>query len=629
MRPLFNNSEVLEITPGETKTIQFEGVLDYYLSYNVPDKSDLGVSEYEDIVNFRVEWDEYGWSYYATNIVLDLFDDNKNKLYSFVLSHTQNESFTLNQQFSLRNGTLKTQNICYFEIHTMFEVTGNQFYYDLEDTTTGSIVRTNLPTHNTDIHFSLKTLGLNIKEIGSNDVRPFIQTDNSVYIIPSKCYEVDLNGEWMRNYNASISDSSDYDGPYCSWSNKGVDNSGSKMFIDIHGYDTFKILVRSDSEGGYSSTSSKTLYDGVIVSQLDKDIEWDTDINDTTLVKHSQINVNVNSDISSYTEVSFTNIGGGDHRITIIYKKDGSEHERGDCGYVVIPTGQEKYSMANIYGTKRDCFWDEPNVRYWPSTNYLSILKSYDNMIVAQPNALKCYRYDSTTGKHVFTSQISTYSTYDGYRFGGNYNHILNYASENVLRFATQQWTTTKNGSYKNIHVYLDFNGGEAGTSTITPRPTSFAGIHRYTIVDNSIFNNISGSGYNNIIFYPGRIRDAYSVTSSLSPIRGNNLTDSSKIQPYNKGDIIAYFIPRRTDISTSVYVKAYAAHCQSDGSWDPYTSGGTTTIVELLTSFNLYPAYNNIVLVKDDSDYNTIDIYRYDIEGKLIMANRNIKFGK
>lgn len=44
--------------------------------------------------------------------------------------------------------------------------------------------------------------------------------------------------------------------------------------------------------------------------------------------------------ISSYTPVTFSNIGGGSHRITVKYSKDVSGHSGTDRGYLIIPKNQ-------------------------------------------------------------------------------------------------------------------------------------------------------------------------------------------------------------------------------------------------------------------------------------------------
>ena len=122
-----------------------------------------------------------------------------------------------------------------------------------------------------------------------------------------------------------------YDGVYES-TNWHVKSSQAMMYIDINGYEEFTIYIRSNSEEGY---------DYMMVSQLDKTITGSTSYSDATLVKaHTATSVSSTTDIGSYTEVTYTGIGKGSHRITIVYKKDGSDNEGTDRAYVLIPKYQ-------------------------------------------------------------------------------------------------------------------------------------------------------------------------------------------------------------------------------------------------------------------------------------------------
>ena len=144
--------------------------------------------------------------------------------------------------------------------------------------------------------------------------------------------EVVLNDNWQMSTEISNPDSTTYDGVYESFSNKGKDNTAAIMYIDIVGYDTFGLYIRSNAESSY---------DYVMVSQLDKDINNDTSYSDTTLVKsHTRSKQNSGTAISNYTYVEFTGIDGNEHRITIVYRKDSSQASGTDRGYVLIPKNQ-------------------------------------------------------------------------------------------------------------------------------------------------------------------------------------------------------------------------------------------------------------------------------------------------
>lgn len=619
--PLFKNSQPLIIQPGETKTvsINFDASLDLHYKPN-----HLIDEDYEDYENFAGEND----THYVEYSELRLYDEHKNIVQQKTMldSGSSVTSWSAGYSVMIANNTSNIQKICYFDIVADVYVGSNKFSYQIVDLMTGNVIQT-IDTADIDLEMNFAVKNFESFDYTNRDssMQPIGESNNAIYIIPHKCYEVDLNNEWMKTYRSSISDSATlYDGPYKSWSNTGVNNSGSKMFIDIHGYDTFKILVRSDSEGGYSSSSSNSLYDGIIVSQLDKDIEWNTNINDTSLIKYSQLAENTNDDISGYTEVSFTNIGGGDHRITIIYKKDSSDHENEDCGYVVIPGGQEKYSTANVKGGYYSKFWGETSNKYWPTATTASLSNTYDTIIKTTNTSLYAYKYNTTTGKYYTSTTSPGYAQ----RFRGNYYSILDYANTHVTKWAEFQYSkTTLNTSYKNIHIYNDY------ISPKVPQPSAFAGIYRYCYVNSSIFDGITGSGTNRVIFYPGKIKDAYSFNSTTAPTSGNTLIDSNKIIQYDKGNIVAYFIPANTSVSPSVYVKAYVAHGLSSGdtSWDPATTSSTTSFGSSLIGYNLYPAYNNIVLVTHTGSYNMIDIYAYNSTTGEYYNNyttRKLQFG-
>jgi hypothetical protein len=140
-------------------------------------------------------------------------------------------------------------------------------------------------------------------------------------------YNIVLNNQWQLS-DKHNPDSSLYDGVYESFSNKGVNNTAATMYIDIDGYTDFNLYIRSYAE---------SVYDYVMVSQLDQTINNDTSYSNTTLVKaHTRGNQKSGTSIGDYTLVSFTGIDGGQHRITIVYRKDGSSYSGDDRGYVLI-----------------------------------------------------------------------------------------------------------------------------------------------------------------------------------------------------------------------------------------------------------------------------------------------------
>jgi hypothetical protein len=147
-----------------------------------------------------------------------------------------------------------------------------------------------------------------------------------------KVYTIDLNNNWEQSTSISNPDSSLYDGVYQSYSNKGVNKSAAKMYIDIENCTNFKLYIRSYAESNH---------DYVMVSQLDQDINSGTSYSNTTLVKaHTRGKQTSDTTISNYTLVEFTGIDEGKHRITIIYRKDSMGASGDDRGYVLIPKKQ-------------------------------------------------------------------------------------------------------------------------------------------------------------------------------------------------------------------------------------------------------------------------------------------------
>lgn len=147
-------------------------------------------------------------------------------------------------------------------------------------------------------------------------------------------FQVNLNSQWQTSTSyGNISDTGNYDF-YQSFSNKGVDRSTAIMFITINGYTSFTFKVRNYSEGGW---------DYVVVNNID-----DTTIPSWQPSQGSGIASNgkvyySNDEKSSNTtwyDVTFDNLDGGQHIITVTYGKDGSGDSFDDRGYVAIPKNQ-------------------------------------------------------------------------------------------------------------------------------------------------------------------------------------------------------------------------------------------------------------------------------------------------
>jgi hypothetical protein len=136
---------------------------------------------------------------------------------------------------------------------------------------------------------------------------------------------------WILSSTVPNPNSTLYDGVYES-TNYMVVTSEAYMYIDIKGYDNFKFYVRSYAESNY---------DYVVVSNLDSTLSSTTiNTSDSSVKLTTKGNQISGTSISNYTLVEFTNIGGGEHRITVMYRKDSSLSSGDDRGYVLIPKNQ-------------------------------------------------------------------------------------------------------------------------------------------------------------------------------------------------------------------------------------------------------------------------------------------------
>ena len=145
---------------------------------------------------------------------------------------------------------------------------------------------------------------------------------------------VDLNSQWQTSTSyGNISDSENYDF-YQSSSNKGIHNRTATMFIKINGYTSFTFKVRNYSESGW---------DYVVVNNLDdRSIPtWQPAVGSGTASSGRVYYSNKGKSSSTdWYDVTFANLDGGEHYITVTYGKDGSGNVDDDRGYVAIPKTQ-------------------------------------------------------------------------------------------------------------------------------------------------------------------------------------------------------------------------------------------------------------------------------------------------
>ena len=147
-------------------------------------------------------------------------------------------------------------------------------------------------------------------------------------------FEVNLNSQWQESTSyGSISDTGNYDF-YESFSNYNVNKGKATMFITIKGYTSFTFKVRNYSESGF---------DFVVVNNLDDTTipTWRPFVG-SGIASSGYVYYSNKSKSSSETwyDVTFDNLDGGEHIITITYGKDGSGNDYDDRGYVAIPKTQ-------------------------------------------------------------------------------------------------------------------------------------------------------------------------------------------------------------------------------------------------------------------------------------------------
>lgn len=144
-------------------------------------------------------------------------------------------------------------------------------------------------------------------------------------------YSVNLNDQWELSADVANPDSALYDGVYQSFSNKGEDDTEARCHIDFVGYETFKVYIRSYAE---------SKYDYVVISNLDAELSNNPASTSTGVKSHTSNNQKSGTSISDYTLVEYTGLDGGEHRITVVYRKDSSSANGDDRGYLLIPKNQ-------------------------------------------------------------------------------------------------------------------------------------------------------------------------------------------------------------------------------------------------------------------------------------------------
>ena len=186
-------------------------------------------------------------------------------------------------------------------------------------------------------------------------------------------YTIDFKDNWRLSTNILNPDSNLYDGVYESYSNYNLSNSCASLTLTITDLNKITLYIRSYAE---------TYYDYVMVSQLDKVIDKNTSYQYSDYVKaHTRTSQSSGNSIHNYIPVTFDNIGGGEHTITIVYIKDSGTNVGDDRGYLLIGKDVEYYNPSVNPDTPEEDVFD--------INNYMTIEALEDDLSVML-NANSC-----------------------------------------------------------------------------------------------------------------------------------------------------------------------------------------------------------------------------------------------
>ncbi len=163
----------------------------------------------------------------------------------------------------------------------------------------------------------------------------FDSTNENGWVKVTEYFTVDLNSQWKNStsYGSLSSDTANYDF-YESFGNYNVSNGKATMFITIGGYASFRFKVRNYSENSY---------DYVVVNNLDDTTvpSWQPNVGSGTASSGKVYYTNRGkSSNTTWYDVTFNGLDGGEHIITVTYGKDGIVNSNADRGYVAIPKKQ-------------------------------------------------------------------------------------------------------------------------------------------------------------------------------------------------------------------------------------------------------------------------------------------------
>lgn len=263
----------------------------------------------------------YTYLFYNNDPRWAIYFSDASRLRFFADGVSKIEPITLNITADDVHGR-STQTVIYYEANVKVYLSGGGI---VEKTMSGTGVSSTFPQNTSETETIEREVSFTF--YGMTATTTIVQ---GVWV--NVAYTLDLNNQWEQNTSITNPDSSIYDGVYQSFSNKGKDSTAAICYVDIFGYETFSMYIRSNAEGNY---------DYVMVSQIDKTLTNNSSYSDSSLVKaHTRGNQKSGTSINNYTLVEFTGLDGGEHRITVIYIKDSSQASGDDRGYLLIPKNQ-------------------------------------------------------------------------------------------------------------------------------------------------------------------------------------------------------------------------------------------------------------------------------------------------
>lgn len=258
-------------------------------------------------------------------------------------SDTEVPAFNTDITYPYNGGTTSSTTLTSFDVPYTYpyEVnTNDKFSADSQSYTAGQTTRTiNFVLYPNNREFAsvadLEAYGYAWEGMNANVGDTKYKYKNGEWVEITEEFTVDLNSQWQdsTSYGSLSSDTANYDF-YESFRNYNYDFGKATMFITIFGYASFTFKVRNYSEDNY---------DYVVVNNLDDTTvpSWQPSVGSGTASSGKVYYTNKSkSSNTTWYDVTFNDLDGGEHIITVTYGKDGSGHRNDDRGYVAIPKKQ-------------------------------------------------------------------------------------------------------------------------------------------------------------------------------------------------------------------------------------------------------------------------------------------------